>query len=171
MSRLSYTTNNITDDSISRTLRGYNGETIKISADSLDENGLKRKITQILLEDPDSEVKRMAEDYLIQCLYEATNDPENNPVLQRIFGKNKEEIDSLACEIYSIRNNISEIRSDLQELKTKLGIYSGYCSYSSEEGVAWNRDVQAKYEFLEGKLIKITEKLGKAGININYWEN
>ena len=150
-----------------------NGEAIKLSVDSFDEDELKRKITQILLEDPDSEVKRMAEDYLIQCLYEATEDPENNPILQKYFGKNREEINRLTNEIWEAKNEMLQIKSELQALKDKLRVNSDRYSYNwnEEQGVAWKNDVQAQFGHLESKLISITEKLGKAGIDINYWEN
>lgn len=141
----------------------------------LDENELKKKITQILLEDPDSDVKKMAEDYLIQCLYEATEDPENNPILQRFFSNNKEEIDRLTNDIWEAKNEILQVKTELQSLKNKLKIstdnYYGY-NYSEEQGgVAWKNEVQCQFQYLENKLISITEKLGKAGIDINYWEN
>jgi predicted nucleic acid-binding Zn-ribbon protein len=149
-----------------------NGEAIKLSVDSFDEDELKRKITQILLEDPDSEVKRMAEDYLIQCLYDATEDPENNPILQKYFGKNQEEINQLTNEIREAKNEILQIKSELQALKDKLRVNSGgYYNYYEEQGVAWKNDVQAQFGHLESKLISITKKLGKAGIDINYWED
>ena len=150
-----------------------NGETIKLSVDSFDEDELKRKITRILLEDPDSEVKRMAEDYLIQCLYDATEDPENNPILQKYFGKNQEEINRLTNEIWEAKNEIFQIKTELQSLKDKLRINSNGYSYNwnEEQGVAWKNDVQGQFSYLESKLISITEKLGKAGIDINYWEN
>jgi predicted RNase H-like nuclease (RuvC/YqgF family) len=157
--------------SVGKILR-VNGETIKLSVDSFDEDSLRRKITQILLEDPDSEVKKMAEDYLIQCLYEATEDPENNPILQKYFRKNQEEINQLTNEIREARNEILQIKSELQALKDKLRINSdGYYNYYEEQGVAWKNDVQAQFGHLESKLISITEKLGKAGIDINYWES
>jgi hypothetical protein len=38
-------------------------------------------------------------------------------------------------------------------------------------GVAWKNDTMDQFTYLENKLINIAEKLGKAGININYWEN
>ena len=150
-----------------------NGEAIKLSVDSFDEDELKRKITQILLEDPDSEIKKMAEDYLIQCLYDATEDPENNPILQKYFGKNQEEINRLTNEIWRARNEILQIKSELQALKDKLRVNSDGYRYNcnEEQGVAWKSDVQGQFSYLESKLIRITEKLGKAGIDINYWEN
>lgn len=150
-----------------------NGEAIKLSVDSFDEDELKRKITQILLEDPDSEVKRMAEDYLIQCLYDATEDPENNPILQKYFGKNQEEINRLTNEIWKARNEMLQIKSELQALKDKLKVNSDGYSYNwnEEQGVAWKKDVLGQFQYLESKLISITEKLGKAGIDISYWEN
>ena len=158
--------------SVGKILR-VNGENIKLSVDSFDENELKRKITQILLEDPDSEVKRMAEDYLIQCLYDATEDPETNPILQKYFGKNQEEINQLINEIWKANNEILQIKSELQALKDKLRVNTDGYSYNwnEEQGVAWKNDVQGQFSYLEGKLISITEKLGKAGIDINYWEN
>ena len=164
----------ITTDSVSvGKLLKVNGEAIKLSVDSFDEDELKRKITQILLEDPDSEVKRMAEDYLIQCLYEATEDPEKNPILQKFFSNNKEEIVRLTNEIWEVRNDILRIKSELQALKDKLRVNSDGYSYNwnEEQGVAWKNDVQTQFGYLESKLISITEKLGKAGIDINYWEN
>jgi len=140
--------------------------------DCFDEDELKKKITQILLEDPDSDIKRMAEEYLIQCLYEATNDPENNPILHKYFGKNQEEINRLTNEIWKARNEILQIKSELQALKDKLRVNSDGYSYSYEDqGVAWKNDVQDQFSYLESKLFKITEKLGKAGIDINYWES
>ena len=148
-------------------------EAIELSVDSFDEDELKRKITQILLEDPDSDVKKMAEDYLIQCLYEATEDPENNPILQKFFGHNQEEIRRLECEIWEAKNEILQVKTELQSLKDKLRINSDGYSYNwnEDQGVAWKNDVQGQFQYLESKLISITEKLGKAGIDINYWEN
>ena len=139
----------------------------------LDENELKKKITQILLEDPDSDVKKMAEDYLIQCLYEATEDPENNPILQKFFGHNQEEIRRLESDIREAKNEILQIKTELQILEDKLRINTdGYSyNYGEDQGVAWKNDVQGQFQYLENKLISITEKLGKAGIDINYWES
>jgi hypothetical protein len=88
-------------------------------------DGLKSKIIEILLDDPDSEVKKITEDYLIQCLYDATNDPENNPVLFQFFEKERQDRMKLWDELGNIRNELKELK----------------------------------------------EKLGKAGIDINYWEN
>jgi hypothetical protein len=164
----------ITADSASAgNILRVNNEVIKLSAEAFDEDSLRRKITQILLEDPDSEVKRMAEDYLIQCLYEATEDPENNPILQKYFGKNQEEINRLTNDIWEARNEMLQIKSELQALKDKLRVNSDGYSYNwnEEQGVAWKNDVQGQFSYLESKLISITEKLGKAGIDINYWEN
>ena len=150
-----------------------NDEVVKLSIKNFDDEELKRKITQILLEDPDSDVKKMAEDYLIQCLYEATEDPEKNPILKRFFSNNKEEIDRLTSDIREAKNEILQVKTELQTLKDKLRINSdGYSyNYSEEHGVAWKIDVQDQFQYLESKLISITEKLGKAGIDINYWEN
>jgi hypothetical protein len=163
----------ITCDSSSAKVLKVNGDVIKLSAESFDEDSLKRKITQILLEDPDSDVKKMAEDYLIQCLYDATEDPEKNPILQRFFSNNKEEIDRLTSDIWEVKNEILQVKSELQALKDKLRINTDSYSYNwnEEQGVAWKNDVQGQYSYLESKLINITEKLGKAGIDINYWEN
>ena len=172
--------------SYSSVLRASDNTKISISADCIDDSSLKakissvldedelrKKITQILLEDPDSDVKKMAEDYLIQCLYEATEDPENNPILQKYFGKNQEEINRLTNEIWEARNEILQIKSELQALKDKLRVNTDGYSYNwnEEQGVAWKNDVQGQFSYLESKLISITEKLGKAGIDINYWEN
>jgi predicted RNase H-like nuclease (RuvC/YqgF family) len=168
-------------------LRASDNTKISISADCiddsslkakissvLDENELRKKITQILLEDRDSDIKKMAEDYLIQCLYEATEDPENNPILQKFFGHNQEEIRRLERDIRESKNEILQVKTELQSLKDKLKIstdnYYGY-NYSEDQGVAWKNDVQGQFQYLENKLISITEKLGKAGIDINYWEN
>jgi hypothetical protein len=134
---------------------GVNEDSIKLSVYSIDENELKSKIIKILLDDPDSDVKKITEDYLIQCLYNATNDPENNPVLFQFFERERQDRMNLWNELKSIRN-------DLKELKEKLGI-SNYTT----EGIDWKNE----YRYLEDKLINITEKLGKAGIDINYWEN
>ena len=170
----------------SSVLRASDNTKISISADCiddsslkakissvLDENELRKKITKILLEDPDSDVKKMAEDYLIQCLYEATEDPENNPILQKFFGHNQEEIRRLESDIWEAKNEILQVKTELQSLKDKLKISTDSYSYnySEEQGVAWKNDVQGQFQYLENKLISITEKLGKAGININYWEN
>ncbi len=164
-------TSPITCDSLS--VLKVNGSAIKLSVDSLDESELKRKITQILLEDPDSDVKRMAEDYLIQCLYNATENPETNPILKRFFSNNKEEINRLTSDIWEAKNEIFQVKTELQTLKDKLRINSDGYSYNwnEEQGVAWKNDVQGQFQYLESKLISITEKLGKAGIDINYWEN
>jgi len=152
-----------------------NDEVVKLSIKNFDDEELKRKITQILLEDPDSDVKKMAEDYLIQCLYEATEDPEKNPILKRFFSNNKEEIDRLTSDIWiwEAKNEILQLKTELQALKDKLRINSDGYSYNwnEDQGVAWKNDVQSQFKFLESKLISITEKLGKAGIDINYWEN
>jgi hypothetical protein len=134
---------------------GVNEDSIKLSVYSIDENELKSKIIKILLDDPDSDVKKITEDYLIQCLYNATNDPENNPVLFQFFERERQDRMNLWNELKSIRN-------ELKELKEKLGI-SNYTT----EGIDWKNE----YRYLEDKLINITEKLGKAGIDINYWEN
>ena len=150
-----------------------NDEVVKLSIKNFDDEELKRKITQILLEDPDSDVKKMAEDYLIQCLYEATEDPENNPILQKFFGHNQEEIRRLESDIWEAKNEILQLKTELQALKDKLRINSDGYSYNwnEDQGVAWKNDVQGQFQYLESKLISITEKLGKAGIDINYWEN
>jgi len=167
-------------------LRASDNTKISISADCIDDSSLKakissvldedelrKKITKILLEDPDSDVKKMAEDYLIQCLYEATEDPEKNPILKRFFSNNKEEIDRLTSDIWEAKNEILQVKTELQALKDKLNINSDEYSYnwSEEQGVAWKNDVQGQFTYLESKLINIIEKLGKAGIDINYWEN
>ena len=156
----------------SRVLK-VNDKVVKLSIENFDDDELKRKITQILLEDPDSDVKKMAEDYLIQCIYEATEDPENNPILKRFFSNNKEEIDRLTSDIWEAKNEILQVKTELQSLKDKLKISTDSYSYnySEEQGVAWKNDVQGQFQYLESKLISITEKLGKAGIDINYWEN
>lgn len=153
----------------SRVLK-VNDEVEKLSIKNFDDEELKRKITQILLEDPDSDVKRMAEDYLIQCLYEATEDPENNPILKRFFSNNKGEIDKLTFDIWEAKNEILQIKSELQALKSKLRVNSDGYGYNWNEELGKN-DVQGQFSYLESKLINITEKLGKAGIDINYWEN
>ena len=177
----SYTINALTSSGY--ILKGYDNATISISADSIEdsslrakisqvfnEDELKKKITKILLEDPDCEVKKIAEDYLIQCIYEATNDPENNPILQKFFGKNQEEIAQLRDEVWQMRNEFIQVKGELQELKGKLGI--GMNDYNAGyNGVAWKNDTMDQFTYLENKLINIAEKLGKAGININYWEN
>ena len=150
-----------------------NGDTVKLSVKNFDEDELRKKITQILLEDPDSDVKKMAEDYLIQCLYEATEDPEKNPILKRFFSNNKEEIDRLESDIWEAKNEILRVKTELQSLKDKLRINTDSYSYNygEEQGVAWKNDVQGQFQYLESKLINITEKLEKAGIDIKYWEN
>ena len=148
--------------STSNLVRVDNGDTIKIGVDSIDEDGLKNKIIKILLDDPDSEVKKITEDYLIQCLYDATNDPENNPVLFQFFERERQDRMNLQNELESIKN-------ELRELKEKLGITNYSCSYTA--GVVWKDEFEARYRYLENKLITITEKLEKAGIDINYWEN
>lgn len=164
-------------------LNGHDNATIRISADSIEESSLrtkisqvfnedelKKKITKILLEDPDCEVKKIAEDYLIQCIYEATNDPENNPILQKFFGKNQEEIAQLRDEVRQMRDEIVQVKIELQELEGKLGI--GMYDYNAwNDGVAWKNDTMNKFNYLENKLINIAEKLGEAGFDINYWEN
>jgi hypothetical protein len=149
-----------------RIINNYNDkvkvrESIKISVDSIDDDGLKSKIIKILLDDPDSEVKKITEDYLIQCLYNATNDPENNPVLFQFFGREQQDR-------MNLRNELDSIKNELRELKEILGI-TNY-SYTAE-GIVWKNEFEFKCCYLENKLINITEKLGKAGIDINYWEN
>ncbi len=134
-------------------------ETVKFSVTNFDEDELKRKIIQILLEDPDSDVKKITEDYLIQCLYDATNDPENNPILFQFFERERQDR-------MNLRNELENIKNELRELKEKLGINT----YTTDV-VVWKNEFEARYCYLENKLINITEKLGKAGININYWEN
>ena len=165
------TSSSITCDR-SRVLK-VNDEVVKLSIKNFDDEELKKKITQILLEDPDSDVKKMAEDYLIQCLYEATEDPENNPILQKFFGHNQEEIRRLESDIWEAKNEILQLKEELQSLKDKLRISTDNYSYNwnEDQGVAWKNDVQDQFQYLENKLISITEKLGKAGIDINYWEN
>ena len=149
-----------------------NNEVVKLSIKNFDDEELKRKITQILLEDPDSDIKKMAEDYLIQCLYEATEDPENNPILQKFLGHNQEEIKRLESDIWEAKNEILQVKTELQSLKDKLKISpDSFYNWNEDQGVAWKNDVQCQFQYLESKLISITEKLGKAGININYWEN
>ena len=180
------TTNTYDALTVSSRLIKSDGTNVVISADSIDEvglrskiediidgDGLKKKIMEVLLSDPDSEVKRIAEDYLIQCLYEATEDPEKNPILKRFFSNNKEEIDRLTSDIWEAKNEILQLKTELQALKDKLRINSDGYSYTwnEEQGVAWKNDVQGQFQYLESKLISITEKLGKAGIDINYWEN
>ena len=140
-----------------------NDEAIKLSVDSLDEDGLKSKIIKILLDDPDSEVKKITEDYLIQCLYDATNDPENNPVLFQFFERERQDRMNLRDELESIKN-------ELRELKEKLEI-TDYPYTDMTGGIVWKNEFESRYYYLENKLINITEKLGKEGININYWEN
>jgi hypothetical protein len=137
----------------------------------LDEDELKKKITKILLEDPDSDVKKMAEDYLIQCLYDATEDPEKNPILQKFFSNKQEEINHLINEVWEVKNEILQLKGELQLLKDKLRVNDYGYNYNEDQGVAWKNDVQTQFGYLENKLINITEKLGKAGIDINYWEN
>ena len=126
---------------------------------SISEDGLKNKIIKILLDDPDSEVKKITEDYLIQCLYNATNDPENNPVLFQFFERERQDR-------MNLRKELEDIKIELKELKEKLGVDT----YTTE-GVVWKNEFEARYRYLEDKLINITEKLGKAGIDIKYWEN
>lgn len=60
---------------------------------------LKKKIIEVLMNDPDNEVKQLAEQYLIGCLYDATNDPENNPTLYKFFSVIREEIQDLKKEV------------------------------------------------------------------------
>ena len=139
-----------------------NGGSIKLSANSIDEDGLKSKIIKILLDDPDSEVKKITEDYLIQCLYDATNDPENNPILFQFFERERQDRANLWNELKNIKN-------ELRELKEKLGITNSYTNTIGE--IVWKNEFEAKCYYLENKLINITEKLGKAGIDISYWEN
>ena len=148
--------------STSNLVRVDNGDAIKIGVNSIDEDGLKNKIIKILLDDPDSEVKKITEDYLIQCLYDATNDPENNPVLFQFFERERQDR-------MNLRNELESIKNELRELKEKLGITNYSCSYTA--GVVWKDEFEARYRYLENKLITITEKLEKAGIDINYWEN
>jgi hypothetical protein len=138
---------------------GVNEDSIKLSVYSIDENELKSKIIKILLDDPDSDVKKITEDYLIQCLYNATNDPENNPVLFQFFERERQDR-------MNLRDELEDIKIELKELKEKLGINN----YTTD-GIVWKNEFEARYCHLENKLINITEKLGKAGIEINYWEN
>ena len=138
-----------------------NENSIKLSVYPIDENELKSKIIKILLDDPDSDVKKITEDYLIQCLYNATNDPENNPVLFQFFERERQDR-------MNLWNELTTIKTELKELKEKLRI-NNY-SYTTD-GVVWKNEFEARYRYLEDKLINITEKLGKAGIDINYWEN
>ena len=161
------TTNTYDALTVSSRLVKSDGTNVVISADAIDGVGLKKKIMEVLLSDPDSEVKRIAEDYLIQCLYDATEDPENNPILQKFFDRQRQEITEL-------RNEVAAVEDEMRRLKERLRIdntdsYS--YSYNESEGVAWKNDVQGQFQYLESKLISITEKLGKAGIDINYWEN
>ena len=151
--------NTYTVDSDSPTILRVVDDEAKLSVNSIDEDGLKNKIIKILLDDPDSEVKRITEDYLIQCLYNATNDPENNPVLFQFFERERQDR-------MNLRKELEDIKIELKELKEKLGIDT----YTTE-GVVWKNEFEARYRYLEDKLINITEKLGKAGIDINYWEN
>ena len=148
--------------STSNLVRVDNGDTIKIGVDSIDEDGLKNKIIKILLDDPDSEMKKITEDYLIQCLYDATNDPENNPDLFQFFERERQDRANLWNELENIKN-------ELRELKEKLGITNSYTNTIG--GIVWKNEFEAKCYYLENKLINITEKLGKAGIDISYWEN
>ena len=142
----------MTSDSVC-TLRSSDNHDIKISVDCIESSGLRREITKTLLEDPNSEVKRMAEDYLIQCLYEATEDPEKNPILNKFFGGFRE----LREEVKQIAKDIEDIKSELSELK--------YVTSKSKE------EEDCDFDYLEAKLKKITERLEKAGININNWTN
>lgn len=136
-----------------------------IDADSIDEDGLKKKIIKILLDDPDSDVKRMAEDYLIQCLYDSTEDPDKNPILHRFYASRNTELENL-------RNEVSILKSELESLKDFMWAEQksdSYYSYGNR--VAWMDDFNVNYRHLEDRLNIVIEKLGKAGIDINSWEN
>ena len=153
--------NALTYSGVRGVLRASDNTKISISADCiddsslkakissvLDEDELKKKITKILLEDPDSDVKKMAEDYLIQCLYEATEDPENNPILKRFFSNNKEEIDRLTSDIWEAKNEILQIKTELQALKDKLRINTDNSyNWSEEQGVSWKNEVQDQFQY------------------------
>ena len=127
-------------------------------------DGLKEEIVKVLLEDPDSEVKKLAENYLIQCLYDATEDPEKNPILNEFFGRRQQDM-------MELMNEVRGIKAELMDLKAELGLdyYSNYSG--SNGGVAWNNDVQAQFVWLEEKLNNITKKIEDTGIDKSNREN
>lgn len=92
-----------------RTLGVDNNNAIGCSAITNTElDSLKEKIIEILMNDPDNEVKQLAEQYLIGCLYDATNDPENNPTLYKFFSVIRKEIQDLKEEVMYLEKVLGE---------------------------------------------------------------
>ncbi len=84
--------------------------------DTTSTKSIHEQICEALLEDPDNETKRLAEDYLLQCLLDSVEDPEKSPVLYRFFKewddrnyKLEVEIGHLKLEIERLKNEISNL--------------------------------------------------------------
>jgi len=160
MGRIVINNSNMTYSSLKRD--SIADSTINSIEDYFINNKLKKKIIEILLEDPDSEVMKITENYLIQCLYDATNDPENNPILYQFFEKDRQDR-------LNLNNQLTEIKRELKELKELLGIenYSS-SSFTRYPIASWKAELDNRCYSIEYKLKNITEKLEKTGINISY---
>lgn len=78
---------------------------------------IREQIIKTLLEDPDNETKRLAEDYLLQCLLDSVEDPEKSPVLYRFFKEyyyKLAEIEHLKLEIERLKNEIFNLYNMIQ---------------------------------------------------------
>ena len=142
---------------------------IKLSAENFDRDELKRLITEILLEDPDSEVKKIAEDYLIQVLYHATDDPEFNPIISKFMTDNR-------TQLANLRTDLDNLKLELENLKYNLMYGSSldggsYCSYDNTRGVMWKSQYGPTVDFLNAKVCEIEAKLRDLGIGEENWAN
>ena len=102
------------------------------------EDNLRKLITKVLLENPNSEVVELAESYLAQCLERSLKDTELNPVIQKFMDNLKAEITQKCDAVISefeqrTREQESEVRNDLMELQSRI--------YQIEPMTQKNRDV------------------------------
>jgi hypothetical protein len=112
-------------------------DTGTIQESKVNREELKKILLDILLEDPDSDLKSLALGFLSECIKDAMKDPEKNPVIEKFFNSKLQEIEDnyrilleeikqeFRARIDRLENLISEDRDyyaqDLDELFYRTG--------------------------------------------------
>lgn len=99
-------------------------------------DNLEDRLIKILLNDPSSEVKRIAESYLIQCIYDATEDPDKNPILHNFFynpiRELKQELEDLKAEVHALNSEVHSKEEDKDRLLQRLEVQTEMFNYKIE---------------------------------------